>query len=203
SVIAFSSQFSTSSWAATQATGAPNTFSYGDIPTAWSARNPNGPPNPEFITLGYATPVFASGVVVRETNANGFVTQIDVLDTSNVLHTVFTGTDPSQPSSRVDYHIDFATTPYLVKGVKVSVDPLADTNTWEEIDSVQLIGVRANSTFFATGPANTNLPLPPSGTGGSVGFGVYPPPANADTTVSNVTVSGRTTAVTDVKVSVQ
>ena len=66
--------------------------------------------------------VHAAGVTVRETFNNGFVYQIDVLDTSNVLHTVWTGTDPSQPGTPVDFTVGFAATPYLVKGVKVYVD---------------------------------------------------------------------------------
>jgi len=140
SVIDFSSQFSTTSWAASQATGAPDTFTYGDIPTAWSALNQNGPPNPEFITLGYATAVFATGVTVRETFNNGFVFQIDVLDTLNVYHTVWTGTDPSPDLTPEDFVIDFPETPYLVKGVKVYVNPNQGAS-WEEIDAVQLRGI--------------------------------------------------------------
>ena len=51
--------------------------------------------------------------------------------------------------------------------------------------------------------ANTNLPVPPVGTGGAVGAGVFPPPANNDTTVSSITVSGITAALTDVNVHVK
>src|SRR5262249_50324261 len=63
SVIAFSSEFNPSpgTFSAFQATGAPDTPTYGDRTTAWAALNRDGPPNPEFLTLGYATPVFATG----------------------------------------------------------------------------------------------------------------------------------------------
>jgi hypothetical protein len=140
SVIAFSSQYSSSDWSAAQALGAPNTNAYGDIPTAWAALNTDGPPNPEFITLGYSTPIFADGVTVWETNANGFVTQIDLLDTSNVFHTVFAGADPSLPGTPVGFTVTFASTAYEVKGVKVFVDPLSTIADWEEIDAVGLNG---------------------------------------------------------------
>ena len=43
----------------------------------------------------FAAPVFATNVTVRETFGNGFVTQIDLLDVNNVLHTVWTGVDSS------------------------------------------------------------------------------------------------------------
>ncbi len=101
SVLGFSSQWTFSggtSWNASQALGAPDTFAYGDFPTAWSPVFPGGPPNPEFLELGYTTAVNATGVVVRETDNNGFVEQIDLLDTNGVLHTVFgpNGADSSR-----------------------------------------------------------------------------------------------------------
>ncbi|MGB8166561.1 MAG: hypothetical protein WCF18_03650 [Chthoniobacteraceae bacterium] len=54
----------------------------------------------EQLTLGYASPVLATGV--RETNGNGFVTRIDLLDTDNQFHTVFSGVDPSPKGTVVD-----------------------------------------------------------------------------------------------------
>ena len=85
-------------------------------------------------------PIFADGVTVWETNANGFVTQIDLLDTSNVFHTVFAGADPSLPGTPVGFTVAFASTAYEVKGVKVFVNPLSALNDWEEIDAVGLNG---------------------------------------------------------------
>jgi RHS repeat-associated protein len=136
SVLGFSSQFSGGSWAASQALGQPNTPNYGDNGTAWAPGPENG--THEFITLGYATPVHASGVTVVETDGNGFVTQIDLLDTNNVLHTVFSGADPSQPGAPVNFTVGFAPTPYLVQGVKIYTDTNHNLSTWEEIDAVAL-----------------------------------------------------------------
>ncbi len=116
---------------------APNTSGYGDIATAWSSNFENG--TQEFLTLGYTTPVFATGVDVRETNGNGFVTQIDLLDINNVLHTVFTGPDNTAPGAPGDLVVSFAATPYLVKGVKIYVDTNHNLTTYEEIDAVQLL----------------------------------------------------------------
>src|SRR6185295_3125525 len=73
-VIAFSSQFSTTSWGAVQALGAPNVTSYGDNSSAWTPSSQNG--TSEYITVGYATPVYATGVTIRETWGNGFVTRV-------------------------------------------------------------------------------------------------------------------------------
>ncbi|MCZ6464109.1 MAG: PEP-CTERM sorting domain-containing protein [Proteobacteria bacterium] len=137
SVIAFSSEFDTPRWAAAQALGAPDTFAYGDFDTSWAASTPNS--SLETITLGYDTPVFATGATVRETWGNGFVFKIDVLDLSDVLHNVWTGTDPSLPGTPVDFVTSWTQTSFLVKGLKIYVDPLLDTD-WEEIDSVLLSG---------------------------------------------------------------
>ena len=138
SVIDFSSQWGSGSWSAAQALGAPNTFGYGDINTAWAPSSRNG--SLEFITVGFSTPVYASEVTVRETDGNGFVYQIDVLDQANVLHTVWSGTDPSLPGSPVDFLVSFPQTAFLVKGVKVYTDTDHDPSNWEEIDSITLHG---------------------------------------------------------------
>lgn len=63
SVIAFSSQYTTTNWSAAQSLGVPNTNSYGDSPTAWTSSTANGTPPTnglEFLTLGYTTPVYAN-----------------------------------------------------------------------------------------------------------------------------------------------
>lgn len=138
SVIAFSSQYSSPSYGAIQALGAPNVFAYGDNPNAWTISSQNS--GTHFLTLGYATPVFADGVTVRETLSNGFVTQIDVVDMNDTLHTVWTGVDPSLPSTVADFRINFARTNFLVKGVKVYVDTNRDGG-YEEIDAVTLHGL--------------------------------------------------------------
>ncbi len=163
SVIAFSSEFTASPgpWSSTQALGAPNTPTYGDISTAWSPLNQDGPPNPEFLTLGYTTPVYANAVSVRENLSNGFVTQIDLLDTNNVLHTVFGpgGVDTSPSNILADFVVSFPTTAYLVKGVKVYVDPTHVLGDWEEIDAVQLSGLTSlTSTTTLVNSFNGGLP---------------------------------------------
>lgn len=138
SVINYSSQYDTPEYSAQQALGAPDTNEYGDQETAWAPENRNG--TTEYITLGYATAVRATGVTVRETYGNGFVTQIDLIDTANTQHIIWSETDTSQPGAPVNFAINFEETTYLVKGVKVTVDSDHNADTWEEIDAVQLRG---------------------------------------------------------------
>ena len=136
----------------------PNTFRYGDFATAWSPLFENG--SQEFLTLGYTTPVFATGVDVRETLGNGFVTQIDLLDISGIYHTVFTGPDTTAQGAPGDLIVSFPTTSYLVKGVKVYVDTNHSLTTYEEIDAVQLLssapttGALGGLTVTFSGPVN-------------------------------------------------
>jgi hypothetical protein len=139
SVNDFSSQWSSTGWSAQQVIGAPDTTTYGDISTSWAPGPING--TNEFITVGYATPVYATGSTIRETYGNGFVTQIDAVDTSNVLHTVWNGTDPSLPGSPVDFLATWSTTNYLVNGLKIYTNTDHNLSAWEEIDSIQLHGV--------------------------------------------------------------
>ena len=138
SVINFSSQWSTASWSANQVLGASDTFGYGDISTSWAPSPMNG--SLEYITVGFQAPAFATGVTVRETYGNGFVYQIDVLDLADQLHTVWSGTDDSQPGSPVDFLATWTATDFLVDGIKIYTNTDHNLGAWEEIDSIQLHG---------------------------------------------------------------
>ena len=138
SVVDFSSQFSTSSWSAAQTLGEPNTFVYGDQGTAWAPQTQNG--TVEHITVEFATPVFATGATIRETYGNGFVTSVEVVDQSDALHNVWSGVDPSQPGTPVDYMVNWPETAFLVKGLKITTDTDHDPSAYEEIDAIQLHG---------------------------------------------------------------
>jgi hypothetical protein len=69
-VIGYSSQYSSNGRSAAQAIGPPNVTSYGDNPDAWAPSSQSG--TQEYLTLGFATPIYADGVSVRETDGNGF-----------------------------------------------------------------------------------------------------------------------------------
>src|SRR5262249_17392997 len=91
--------------------------------------------------------------LVRETDGNGFVTQIDLLDTGNTWHNaVWAGTDTSAPGSPVNFVVSFSATAYLVKGVRIHVDTDHDPEAYEEIDAVRLLSDDA-STTAGTAPA--------------------------------------------------
>jgi hypothetical protein len=138
-VIGESSQYSSGGWSAAQALGAPNVAAYGDNQLAWAPLPENG--TTEWIALGYATPVYASGVKIRETWGNGFVTKVEVRNQSTqVYQTVWSGSDTTAPGAVADLVVSFAQTAYLVDGVRITVNTNHSLGTWEEIDAVQLLG---------------------------------------------------------------
>ena len=150
-VVDFSSEYSSvyngaaDYWDADQALGEPNTMSYDDIVTAWAPlpMNAGGAHDRfEHLTVRFANPVNATGVMIRETFGNGFVTQVDFLSIdangTQTVHT-WTGADPSQPGSPVDFTISIAATNTPVNAVKIYVDIDHDLGAWEEIDAVQLL----------------------------------------------------------------
>jgi Ca2+-binding RTX toxin-like protein len=167
SAIDFSSQRTTTSSSTQQALGKPNTFQYGDQSTAWSeSRQFSTFDNrttaaDDFITVGFATPVFASSLNIRETSGNGFVRTIDLLDTDGIYHNnVWSGTDTSAPGSPVNFQIDFAPTNYLVAGARINVDIDHSNAPYEEIDSVLISGYASNTPNTAISKANINENAP-------------------------------------------
>ena len=162
SVIAFSSQWSPAGYSAAQTLGAPNVFTYGDSPNAWSANVVNG--TTEFLTLGFATPVFASGITVRESWGNGFVTMLEVRNASTgAFTTVFSGVDPSAQGSVVDFLVNFVQTTFLVDAIRVSINT-SHSGVWEEVDSVLLHGVTTPPPAGITVNPTTGLSTSESGT---------------------------------------
>jgi hypothetical protein len=145
SVLDFSTQYGTGTgnYTAAKALGAANVLSYGDNIQSWVPSTQNG--NNEFIALGFRTPVYASGITIRENWGNGFVYKVDLLGTDNVWRTIWTGADPSQPGNVVNFTLSWAPTPYLVKGAKIYTTTNHNSGTWEEIDAVQLRGFTAAS----------------------------------------------------------
>lgn len=93
------------------------------------------------IHVRYDTPVYANGAVIRELGGHGMIYQVDVVQNSNnALHTVWKGSDQTMPGMPRDFVVSWATTPYLVKGLRIWVDTDLSPNKQELIDSIALRG---------------------------------------------------------------
>jgi uncharacterized repeat protein (TIGR03803 family) len=167
---------SETSWGAANVVGAPNVLGgnvkgdNGDDPLAWSPAYENSsphatPPIPADQTLGvgFAIPVYADGVTIREAEGNGFVTEVEALDTNGLWHTVWTGTDPTLPGTPADFRVNWTETTYLVSAVRIHVNIDHNLNSYEDIDSVQLHGWFSSGTLVASG-SGPNLTFTPSST---------------------------------------
>jgi hypothetical protein len=156
------SENSTDSWSTGQAFGEPDVPVYRDDPQGWAPFWLDGAQ--VTLALGFAIPVYADGVTIRENQGNGFVTQIELLDTANVYHTVWAGVDPSQPGALADFRVSWPETAYQVQGIRITVNTDHQLDRLEEIDSVQLHGWFTPATLFATG-TTPNLIFTPDDNG--------------------------------------
>ena len=147
SIIGYSSQGNFGSgteWHAVQALGEPDVKARGYNASAWIPLDMDA--GVEYITIGYEIPVLATGVTIVEPSAPGSVTQIDVVDMDDQLHTVWTGTDPTACTGNPNlcpswyFEVTWTKTTYQVKGIKVTIDTTFRLNELEQIDAVALHG---------------------------------------------------------------
>ena len=131
-----STEFNRPSWAATQATGAPNTLAAGDHSTAWASSEQDA--DSEWLDLTYAEPVVATMVRVHETYNPGAITKVELRDASGAWRTVWEG--PAQPADAPRwFEVRVAAEGWTAKQVRLTLDSDAVPG-WNEIDAVELVG---------------------------------------------------------------
>lgn len=123
------------SYAASQATGAPDVQVYSTTPQAWSAKTPDS--GIEWIELTFAKPVHATAVRVRESSGSGAVIKIELFDDKGAPQTVWSGADTTK---ELNYLIaEFPKTAFKSNRVKVTLATNV-VSGWNQIDAVQLVG---------------------------------------------------------------
>ena len=127
-----SSQYGSPAYGAVQATGAPNVASCGDSSSAWAPLGSGS--GAEWLRLGYATPVYATGVRIHETYIGSFVTGLDLVEPNGTVHALSVAVD-STPCPGY-FELSFSQTSYLVSAVVIHTQAPG----WEEIDAVELAG---------------------------------------------------------------
>jgi hypothetical protein len=156
SLIDVSSQYGTTAgqWSALDALGPPNTFTYGGHGTAWANALQDMIPAEQFIHVGYATPIYATGLSIRETFGVGFVRKVELFDASNTLRNTINVVDDSSGEAISTLDVSFPETEYLVASVKVFIDTSGPG--YELIDSIALWGASPLSTTTLAGTAGNS-----------------------------------------------
>jgi len=92
----------------------------------------------EWLELLYETPVYATGVRIRETWAPGAVVMVHLKDTNGGYHLKWKDKERTPPY--INWLVlDFPTTDYLVNGVRVTLDTTLCAH-FNQFDTVQLVG---------------------------------------------------------------
>lgn len=126
-------------YTAMKATGKPDVESYGDAGSSWTSEKSDG--GIEWLELGFATPVNATELRIRQNFNPGAVVKLELIDEAGSRHTVWEGVDETvYPPSTTSWLVrSFEKTGYKAKGARITLATNAVPG-WNEIDAVQLIG---------------------------------------------------------------
>lgn len=122
-----------------QATGAPNVTSYSDSSESWASKESDK--GIEWLEVGFAKPVHATELRIRQSNAPGAIIKVELIDDKDGRHGIFSGVDETSypPQTITWFNARTEKTDYLVKGAVITLATNA-VGGWNEIDAVQLVG---------------------------------------------------------------
>jgi len=136
-LVNFSSQYTSSSWAAVQALGIPDTYpSCGDITTAWASATADN--QREFLELGFSNPGPINRIRIYETNAPGAIDTVYIWNPgSSTWVQVYSATATAASVCPFVRQIYFPLTSYNVTRIRIAVNSPA-VSSWNEIDAVSI-----------------------------------------------------------------
>ncbi len=132
------SQYGSSGWSFTQATGAPNTNACGDISSAWASSSSRGQ---DSLTLTYTTPVIPAQVNIYQTYNPGSIIRVEVGNSRTGQTFVLpNSTDaPGNTPCPGVFTVDITGVNTPIDTVTIVLDQRIGGN-WNEIDAVELVG---------------------------------------------------------------
>jgi PKD repeat protein len=138
SVIGYSSQYSTTNWAAAQALGAPDVWpDHLDDVHAWASLTANN--QREYLELGFPNARQVNKVIIYETLYPGSIDTVYVKNPSTLQWVmVWSGTAAPQPLAARAFEVSFPLTSFNVDQVRIAINSPA-VPYWNEIDAVALI----------------------------------------------------------------
>lgn len=127
------------SYSAWQVTGAPNVERYSDDGNSWASKDADK--GIEWIEVGFAKPVHAEMLRIRQNNAPGAIIKVELIDAAGARQTVFEGIDSTTyPANTISWFAPpFEKTANPIAKARITLA----TNSipgWNEIDAVQLVG---------------------------------------------------------------
>ena len=146
-----SSEYDSPDWSAQQATGAPNTLECGDFETAWAS---NGASEQAWLEVSFAQPMVPTEIQIYETKAPGSIVQVEVIDLAGMAYRVWQGSPEILEICPRVFRVPVTGISSPVARVRISLDQ-SIVQDWDEIDAVQLIGVRQTGAAVVTAPPPT------------------------------------------------
>jgi hypothetical protein len=133
-----SSEYSSPSWAASQATGAPDTAECGDIVTAWASSSRTGADN---LSLQYAQAVIPTQINIYQTYNPGAIVKVEVVVAADQsrIEIVNSANPPGATPCPGVFTLNIIQALPPVNGVIIYLDQTL-TGSWNEIDAVELVG---------------------------------------------------------------
>jgi hypothetical protein len=134
SVIAYSSQYNTTDYSASQILGSPDRYPQCSGNNVWSASSEDG--SRQFIVVGFATPQPVNTVRVYQTRGSGGVDTVYIRNAANGnWQTIYTATAAATNCAEALLEIKIPTTAYNVDAVRIAVNNPA-VPEWQEFDAV-------------------------------------------------------------------
>jgi hypothetical protein len=118
-----------------QATGAPNVDEESDSPASWTPKTASA--GIEWLELTFPRAVSATGLRIRESDSAGAIIKVELIDTGNQSHALWSGTDPTRGLNYL--MLSFPKTTYKANRVKITLATNLGPG-YKEIDAVQLLG---------------------------------------------------------------
>lgn len=133
------SEYGSTEWSFTQATGAPNTAECGDYRTAWASASSTGV---DSLTLTFAEPVIPTQINIYQTYNPGSIIAVEVANSST--EDAFSLSDSADPPGNTTcpgvFSLDVLGADTPIDTVTIYLDQTIGGN-WNEIDAVELVGI--------------------------------------------------------------
>ncbi|WP_322510881.1 NHL repeat-containing protein [Chloroflexus sp.] len=116
--------------------GPPDVPECQDSPNAWA---PATPGSRETLTVNFANPVFATGLIIHQNHQPGYIALVELIDEQGTARVVYRA-EPA-PAPACPFVLTIAVEQTLTRIVSARITLDQRDGSWSEIDAVALIGV--------------------------------------------------------------